>query len=310
MCSRRSQHCRRKRLLGAMTAFVAGGLWLSLWPMAASAQENSARIWKGPDAPMVAGSINGAPVDLVLSTTLPGFVALSAPAAHRAKATPPLRGNVNVRLFGVGEVRGRLLRYPFVLSGGQTIKPVMGRFGQLVSDRGDGIIGLAALPESRLVFEWRAQTANMRARTFPLMSSGAACTAAEVSGVSLLVCIDPKDRSSRMNLPAVMRLAAARSIEVAGDIQLEQLEFGLQAKMQAVRLTTTILGLDAHKVLARTDEDLVLPEDDEVVVVGDAKGSRLPHLVLGSDSMKACARMLIDRVTKTLTLVCEFTQPS
>jgi hypothetical protein len=266
----------------------------------------------GPDW-AVTGAVEQSPARFKVQANGTSTLVLNPDAAERFGA----RGGMFAVRIRVGPVavNGRTAVMHFS-AGQQQTRRRIGWFERSIAPGFDGVLGPAAVPQDRVVFQLRPARAGERRHVLPLADRGYGGVGSWISvdGQKVLVQWDLSKRQNAATGAAGVDLAIAYGGGFVGQPSQSVIEFGIARPVRQLRLARPLslgpLQLDSFETRTTDLGDTgaipdVSTDQNEIVVTArgkKAKGYRT--VIVGSDAMAGCSSLTFDKAARQIVLMC------
>lgn len=270
---------------------------------------------------IVTATIEGTPGRMRIDPGAIGMPLITADLATRAKLKPGMFGIG----YGVGTstVFGRTAVVK-IDTGAGADKHRIGWTQRAYAADVDGVISPAALPQPVIRFVLREARSGERTAILPMVDGGGLFgsfsglfTTLDVDGEPIRVRFDPFHTRSLATAGAAQRIAATHKGALNGDVQQQEIAFGITRPVRTMTLAEPIHigGLSIAMLGVRTndfgtahgiaDADQHV-DPDEVLVTAKGKKRNRDHdrMTLGRDQLDHCSSIVFDKPAKQIRLTC------
>jgi hypothetical protein len=269
---------------------------------------------------VVAASVNGAPGRMRIDPAVPSLAMLGPHWAASARLRASFFGFGY--LVGPNEVAGAsAVARIAVGDGADPRRRRVGWTARPYAANADGVIGPGGLPQRVIRFVLRPPLPGERTVSLPLVDEGGLFggwggmyARIEVGGAPMRIRFDPYHPRTLATAGAAVRLASAHDGTIGGDIQSEEIAFGIERPVRILRLGRPLaIGPLALSTLGVRTADFGSTasireegsDPDEILVTGRRRrDTDRDRVAVGADSLARCSSILFDKEARLVSLTC------
>ncbi|HVQ07177.1 MAG TPA: hypothetical protein VMS43_01955 [Allosphingosinicella sp.] len=264
-------------------------------------------------------TVNGVPARIRIDPAVPALPMLTADYAARARLRPgPFAFGYMV---GPEMVSGRsAVARIAVGAGARPRKRRVGWTGRAFAAGVDGVVGPGGLPQQIVRFVLGPSRPGERTVALPMADEGGlfggwghSYAVIDLGGAPLRVRFDPHHPRTLATAGAGVRLAAANDARIGGEVESEEIAFGISRPVRTLRLGTPLrvgpltierLGVrtaDFGNAASIREED---GDPDEIIVTARRRDHRRDRIAIGADLLARCSALVFDKRAREIRLTC------